>query len=113
MQDQHIRGVSDQGDGDEIALDVVRQRRVDSRGRDHDGAARHQERMTVRRGMRDDLGADPARSAASIVDDRLLLERLRQLLRDETISGGTSWLEAGAAPFTWRGLSPQVESSRA
>ena len=60
-----------------LKLRFVVERRVDCVRRDD-----HQERVAVRRRFHDDLGADIAAGARSVLDDELLAEPLRQPLTD-------------------------------
>ena len=46
-----------------------------------------QQRVAVRRGLRDDARADGAAGARAVVDDELLLQRIRQFRRHHTRHG--------------------------
>ena len=66
---------------DEVLERVVRHFRIEARV-DDEGARAEQQRIAVRRGARDDAGADRAAGAAAVFDDHRLAEGLAELLVD-------------------------------
>ena len=67
---------------DEIEIELIVKRNGD-----HVSLNDQKERMAVGRRTHDRLGADVARSARPIVDNKLLAEALRQPLRDQACDG--------------------------
>jgi hypothetical protein len=81
VDDQHERQVADDGDGREIAIEIIAGLALHQRGIHRvSGKCRHQQRMTVVGGLGDEPRADIARIPGAAVDDDRLAEILGQLL---------------------------------
>ena len=83
MNDGNARRRDDMRDGRKILDRVVRQLRIECGPGAEIGDVSEHERVAVRRRARDDLHADSAVAAGSIVDDDLLVPCFGQLLRDQ------------------------------
>ena len=79
--DEHAGLATDQRDRREV-LDRVIGKLGIQRGADRIGLRREQKRVAVWRRLRHDVGADGRARAGLVVDDHLLAEPLRELLRD-------------------------------
>ena len=81
IDDQHAGLASDERNRREVVDRIVGELRVE-RGADGVGLRREQQRVAVRRGAGDDLGADRGAGAGLVLDDELLPEAFAELLRD-------------------------------
>ena len=80
VDDESQRHVSDGCDRREIPFDVVGQRREQHRIQHEGGVVREKQRMAVRRGFRDRVGADRGVAARPVLDHHRLAQRFRQAL---------------------------------
>ena len=81
MDHHHQVRIIDRRDRDEVAHQLVRLVR-DQRLVDGVRVRHHQQRVAVRRRLRDRIGADDRARAGAILDDECLLEMLGEMLRD-------------------------------
>ena len=82
MDRDHLRRACNDGDRREILDRVIGQVGVGHRG-DREIVGHHQQRVTVRRGLRDLSRADRAARAGDVFDDERLPETLTELLRKQ------------------------------
>ncbi len=83
MNHQHVGGDTRDADRCKILERVVGELFVEARI-DHEGGRRHQDRVTVGRGVRSIAHANIAASARLVLDIELLAEIIRELLRQQS-----------------------------
>ena len=83
MNPEHRRRHADLRDGREIAHRVVRHLVVEARIDGVGGDRRHQQRVTVRRGLGDHVGADVAARPGLVLDEELLAQEVAHLGPDD------------------------------
>ena len=83
IDQQNVRHIGDQRNGDKILHEVVAKLRVERGGNGIDRGWSHQQGVAVGRGMRGDFGTDVRPGARPVVDHHRLAQPLAELLAHE------------------------------